>query len=189
MTKGEETMKAKVWIPTLLLCALVLPLSAQAPASIPAQREAMKKLDFLVGRWKGEGWVEKSSGQRVTFTQTENVQSKLDGTALLVEGRGTGKAPGQAAEAALFEAMAVISYDEQGKLYRFVSNTSEGRQGEFDLKPVEGGCEWGFRIPQGGRVRYTIKLNDNGQWHEIGEFSQDDKTWRKFHEMTLDRVR
>jgi len=48
--------------------------------------------------------------------------------------------------------------------------------------------EWGFQTPQGGRVRYTIKLTDQGDWFEIGEFSADEKNWRKFFEMTLQRV-
>ena len=64
------------------LAAVVLSLSparssAQDPAA--AQREAMKKLDFLVGEWKGEGWMEFAPGQRRTFRGTEVVQSKLDG--------------------------------------------------------------------------------------------------------------
>jgi hypothetical protein len=28
----------------------------------------MKKLDFLAGKWQGEGWIEYVQGQRRTFT-------------------------------------------------------------------------------------------------------------------------
>jgi hypothetical protein len=49
---------------------------ARAPA---AQRDAMKKLDFLVVEWKGEGWMEFAPGQRRTIRGTEIVQRKLDG--------------------------------------------------------------------------------------------------------------
>ena len=171
----------KMIVALLLLCLIALPLAAQMP-SIQDQREAMKKLDFMVGQWKGEGWHERPPGPRVTFTQTENVQKKVDGLALLVEGKGT-------ATVGTFEAMGVISYDDQARRYRFVTNTSEGRGGSFELKPTERGWEWGFAIPQGGgHVRYTMKITDDGKWYEIGEYSQDEKTWRKFHEMTLQRV-
>jgi hypothetical protein len=177
----------KTLVPLPLLCLIALPLAAQTP-SIAAQRQAIEKLDFMVGKWQGEGWIERPPGPRVTFTQTENVQKKIDGLVLLVEGKGVGKPAGGDGPASTFEAMGVISYDDQRQRYRFVTNTSEGRGGEFELKLTERGWEWGFSIPQGGRVRYTMKLTDDGQWYETGEFSQDEKTWRKFHEMTLKRM-
>ena len=40
--------------------------SAQGQRPSPARLEAMKKLDFLVGEWKGEGWNEMVPGQRRT---------------------------------------------------------------------------------------------------------------------------
>ena len=47
--------------------------------------------------------------------------------------------------------------------------------------------QWAMETP-GGQIRYTITLNDAGQWFEIGEMSQDGETWRQIFEMTLDRV-
>jgi hypothetical protein len=40
----------------------------------------------------------------------------------------------------------------------------------------------------GRSVRYTIRLDENGRWFEIGETSSDGSEWRKFFEMTLTRV-
>jgi hypothetical protein len=41
------------------------------------------------------------------------------------------------------------------------------------------GYTWEFEVP-GRAFRYTMKLNDKGQWHEVGEVSMDGgKTWRK----------
>ena len=34
-----------------------------------------------------------------------------------------------------------------------------------------------------------MKLTDKGEWFERGEMSQDGKTWRQFHEMTLQKVK
>ena len=56
---------------------------AKAPA---AQREAMKKLDFLEGQWKGESWTEFVPGQRQAARGTETVRSKLGGLLLTIEG-------------------------------------------------------------------------------------------------------
>jgi hypothetical protein len=53
----------------------------------------------------------------------------------------------------------------------------------------DGAFVWGFDPPQGGKVRFTLKLNDKGQWLETGEFSRDGKEWMKMLEMTLDRVK
>jgi hypothetical protein len=48
---------------------------------------------------------------------------------------------------------------------------------------------WAFRSPRGGDARFTIRLTEKDQWQEIDEFSQDGKTWDKFFEMTLQRVK
>lgn len=54
---------------------------------------------------------------------------------------------------------------------------------------VEGGFQWAFQGPQGISIRYTVKLTEKGEWFERGEMSQDGKSWRQFHEMTLRRVK
>lgn len=181
MTSTRQKM-----IVLLLLCALPGPLLAQTPASV--QREEMKKLDWLVGQWKGEGWVEVGPGQRRTSTVTETVQSKLDGSVLLVEGIGKAKLPGRDEEVIVHHALGTLAYDEPAKLYRMRAYRA-GHYVDAEAKLTEGGLEWGFPDPRGGRVRFIIKLDEKGRWSETGEVSQDGKTWRKFMEMTLERVK
>src|SRR5688500_12056517 len=53
---------------------------------VAAQREAMKKLDFMVGKWEGSGWDQRGR-VRHEFTSAETVDWRVDGTVLLVEGR------------------------------------------------------------------------------------------------------
>lgn len=173
-----------LWV--LMVCSNVAG-QGQMPASV--QRDAMKKLDFWVGQWQGTGWVEFAPGQRRTATVTEMIQSKLDGLVLIVEGTGKDKAPGKEEEAIVHHAVGVITYDERAKVYRFSTHTMEGRHADAELKVIdERTFEWGFQVPV-GTVRYTINFTEKGQWHERGDFSQDGKTWRQFHEMTLDRVK
>lgn len=169
-------------LPLMLALVLPLPLVAQTPASI--QREEMRKLAFLIGDWKGSGWTQARDGKRSEFTQTEKIQYKVNGLALLIEGRGQDLSLGTD----VFEALAVVSFDDKGKLYRFRSYTTEGRSADAEARLIEGGLEWGMQFP-GGRFRYTIKLTDKGQWFEVGEVSTDGSSWRKFHEMTLQRIK
>lgn len=73
----------------LVLFCLIFPLAVVAQNnSLAAQQEAMKKVDFLIGTWQGNGWILLGKGKRETFTNTETVQSKINGTVLLVEGVG-----------------------------------------------------------------------------------------------------
>jgi hypothetical protein len=55
---------------------LVAAIAQQPPrrADVNAQREAMKKLGFLVGKWSGEGRMLRATGEWIDITQTENVE-------------------------------------------------------------------------------------------------------------------
>src|SRR5437870_1317462 len=98
------------------IAAVVVSVSASlSPAESPvvAQREAMKKLDFLVGEWKGEGWMEFVPDQRTTFKGTEIVQSKLDGLLLTIDGLHRGKLGGKGEEVVVHQAFGLLSYDDK----------------------------------------------------------------------------
>jgi hypothetical protein len=161
-----------------ILAALALVLSANialAETSPPPQAEAMKKLDFLVGEWKGEGWVVTREGKRETFSSTELIRKKLLGTALLIEGTHTG-----------FEAIAVVTYDANAQQYRWRSFTSRGGGVDAEAKLTgERTLQW---YPS-ANSRYTIAIGETGQWKEVGEYSRDEgKTWTQFFEMSVQRV-
>src|SRR5947209_7734262 len=122
--RGFPIMSTRLaWVAVLLLTVGAGSSSAQPPAPA-AQREAMKKLDFLVGQWKGEGWMEFAPGQRRTFKGTEVVQSKLDGLLLAVEGLHRGQVGATGEEAVVHHAFALVSYDGQAKRYRFQAFTN-----------------------------------------------------------------
>lgn len=165
----------------LLSIMLALSISAQqtSPTALATQRAEMKKLDYMVGQWKGTGWMERQGG-RVTFEGTEMVQSKLGGLGILIEGNFKNKEG-----VVVHETLAVLSYDEKAKNYNFRTYLANGSVGDHILSLIEGGWQWGIQYPQGGAVRFTFKLTDKGDWFETGEFSQDGKTWRKFLEMNL----
>jgi hypothetical protein len=146
----------------------------------------MKKLDFLVGEWQGEGWMEIAPGQRRTFKGTETIQSKLDGLLLTMDGLHRGQVGGK--DAVVHSAFTAISYDDKAKRYRFQAFTARGNYEDAEAKITDGQLVWGMKVPQFGDMRYTIKLDDKGRWFEIGEVTQDGKEWRKFFEMTLTKA-
>src|SRR5438477_6545721 len=104
------------WVAVLLVTAAAGSSPGQPPAPA-AQREAMKKLAFLVGQWKGEGWMEFVPGQRRTFKGTEVVLSKLDGLLLTIDGLHRGQVVGTGEEVVVHNAFAVVSYDDKVKRY------------------------------------------------------------------------
>ena len=70
---------------------------AQTPRApnVEAQRNAMKKLRFLVGSWSGEATVLRGPGQFAEMAQAESAQFKLDGLVLMIEGVGRAKTDGK----------------------------------------------------------------------------------------------
>jgi hypothetical protein len=144
-----------------------------------AQRTEMKKLDMMVGKWEGAGWMQRGPGAPETFKGGEVVQKKLDGLALLVEGKFLNK-DGKVGH----ETLAVLSYDAAAKGYKFKTYLATGAGGNFDLKLIEGGWQWSIEYT-GMMTRFTAKFTSD-TWLEIGEFSRDGgKTWVKNFEMTL----
>ena len=152
-----------------------------------SSHDAMKRLSFLVGEWKGEGWNEYIPGQRGTAGIVEKVAFKANGTVLVVEGLGTAKLP-SGKDTVVHSAFATIGYDAGANVYRMRSYLADGRSVDAEASFVGDAFQWRFEIPRFGKTRYTVKLNERGEWYEIGETSQDGTTWRRMHEMTLKRV-
>jgi hypothetical protein len=161
------------------------PLQAQ-PFGPPreALRE-MEKLRFLTGRWEGTGWVEHAPGQRQNIRSGEEVQFKLDGVVLLIEGIHHMRVPGQSSDMKIHHALATVTYDESAKDYRFRALKSDNQSVDARGQLARGAFVWGFTDPRMGQLRFTIRLTRDGRWEEIGERSADGKTWVQFFEMTL----
>lgn len=173
-------MIRKFLLTTIVLFAGFMAVSAQEN-NADLQRAEVKKLESMVGQWKGSGWMQQGT-KRETFTGTETVQRKVDGLALLVEGKFS-----DAEGKIIHETLAVISFDAKAAKHRFRTYLASGISGEHDIKVTETGWQWGFSFPN-GTIRYDIKI-ENNIWFETGEFSKDGKTWMKFFEMKLEKVK
>lgn len=147
---------------------------------LAAQREALAKLAYMDGVWRGTGWTILPNGERHTFTQTERVGPFLDGAIKVVEGRGYGDDG-----SLMFNAFGVISYDVEAQAYAMRAH-AQGRKGDFVLTPTGNGFVW--EIPAGPMtIRYTAVIED-GTWTEYGERILPGQDPIRFHEMTLTRV-
>jgi hypothetical protein len=147
-------------IAVIALAASTMTVTAQQPpSSVTVQREAMKKLTFLTGRWSGPVSISRGPGVPVKLTQTENVQSKLDGLVLLVEGQsvGTDGKP-------QFEALATISYDDAAHVYRFRAY-NDGHYIDTELTVNPDGFAWGFSAGP-AKIQNTMHLTAKGEWQE-----------------------
>jgi hypothetical protein len=154
----------------------------QTTDSTAVKRSQLSNLSQMVGTWRGSGWIQQRPG-REEFSGTEVIQKKLDGLAMLFDGKFVspqGKV--------VHETLGVLTYDETAKNFKFSTFLANGISGVQDLKIVGGHYEWGFQVPKTGTVRYTITI-DGDTWSEIGEFSRDGKTWAKTFEMKLTRVK
>jgi hypothetical protein len=162
-----------------LLLGAAFVCSAQQP-NVTAQREAMKKLDFLAGKWSGDASVSRGPGDPMKVMQSENIQFKLDGLVLLIEGAAR-NADGKI----VFQALATVSYDDSSSVYRFRSY-NDGRYLETELKVIPQGFSWGFEAGP-LKVSNNMRLNEKGEWVEVTESAYGATPPRKSVEMVLKR--
>jgi hypothetical protein len=152
---------------------------AQLPRlpNLEAQRAALKKLDFLVGKWSGEARVSRGPGEPLELIQTEEAQYKLDGLI------GKTKTDGKVA----LQALGIVSYDDEGGTYRMRAY-NDGRYLETDLKLSENGkgITWDFAL---GDIKTSsmLRMNEKGEWTELTEIAIGSQPARKFMELTVGR--
>ncbi len=157
----------------MLFSAMALGQSTETDLQLQSE---LNKLSFMEGRWEGSGWTYGRDGVKHTFEQTENIQFKVDGTTLLIE--GIGKANGEI----IHNALAIISYNKEKEHYNFYSYMANGMSGDFKAGLIDGKLYW---YPT-DFIRYIIFLNEQGQWHEKGEMNRGGN-WLQFFEMTLNK--
>jgi hypothetical protein len=144
--------------------------------------KAMEKIYPLSGKWLGNGWVQMGKDKR-TFTQTENVVQKANGTVIVIDGLGLD----EITRKVVHEAFAVISYDLSNKKYLIRAFLANGNYIDADIRvEADGTIIWGYKHPQAGELKYTIKVA-NGKWDEKGEMNRDGTNWILIFQMNLEK--
>ncbi len=160
------------------------PASAQgrveSAALIMAQREALNRLAYMDGVWRGPAWTMLANGQHHDVTQTERIGPFLDGSVKVIEGRGY-NADGTVG----FNALGVISYQPDKQTYTLHSYAL-GYSGDFVLAVKSDGYVW--EVPAGPMIiRYTATIA-NGTWREVGDRIIPGQPPVRVFEMNLKRV-
>jgi hypothetical protein len=156
---------------------------AQPPRvpNVEAQREAMKKLGFLVGTWSGEARIFRGPGEPIELIQTEEARYRLDGLLLMIEGVGWTGSDGKVA----LQALGIISFDDATGTYHMRA-FNDGRWLEADVTLAASGQElaWGFTLGE-IKTQSTLRINEKGEWKEAHEIAVGSQPSRKFMELTV----
>src|SRR5258708_29853288 len=131
------------------------PAAGQGPpdpaALIAAQRDAMVRLAYMDGVWRGPAWTILDSGKKHSITQTERIGPFLSGSVKVIEGRGY-----DADGTVSFNAFGTISYDSVKREYTLHSY-AQGYVGDFVLKLSSDVYIW--EIPSCPMpIRYTSRI-------------------------------
>lgn len=150
---------------------------------LDAQRAAMKKLSFLVGKWAGQARMFRRPGETIEMAQTEDAQYKLDGLLLLIEGVGRNKADGKPA----LQALGILSYDDEARAYHMRAY-NDGRYLETEVRLTEDGkgMTWGFAMGE-IKTSSTLRIDEKGDWTEVHEITIGPQPARKFMELRVRR--
>jgi hypothetical protein len=169
----------------LLMLAIISGVFAQGarnPRS-EAQKNAMKKLSFLAGKWSGKATVRLGPGEPIELIQTEDIEYRLDGTILLIEGTGRDPKTGQV----LFNAVGVVSYDAAKSVYE-IRAYSDGRKVDSLLETDGAGFAWGFDSGP-AQIRHVMKLTEKGEWSETTTAQVGDKPAMTSVQMLLQKLK
>lgn len=155
------------------------PVGRDPAAMVKAEAEAMARLKFMDGEWRGPAVTQTRAGERKVM-QTERIGPLLGGTIKVIEGRGfsDGRSVG-------FNAFGVVSYDPQKQAYEFRSY-AQGYSGTFPFEATPTGYVWSTP-GAGGSVRYTATITAT-HWNEVGDLIAEGKPPARIFEMNLERI-
>jgi hypothetical protein len=165
----------------ITICILMLTLKsfAQAPKETT---DAIRKLAFLEGVWKGKGWLG-TGDKKQNFNETETAKIKTGETLLQIDVYGTSL---ENDSVIINNGLAIISYDFPAKSYKMKFFQSDGSLAEADVKLTN---EYTVEINlhrKSGYTRFVIEAKES-RWFEQAFSSNDGKNWNQFFEMNLTR--
>jgi hypothetical protein len=145
-------------------------------------------LSFMVGKWKGSGWMMTQNGKQFNDI-TENVVCKLDCAVLSVEGLGTKTDSLTKKQITVHDAFGVISKDVKSNKW-FMRAYKKGDVIDAEIIFVsEKVIRWELPIPNnGGVMRFTTDFSTTGKWKGTGEYSRDGQSWMVIMETELTKV-
>lgn len=155
--------------------------------SIHAQNNT-NPLSFMIGKWKGSGWMMTREGKQFTNI-TENVVCKLDCGVLSVEGLGTKLDSLTKKQVIVHDAFGVISKDPKTNKWMMRAYKKEEVIDAEIIFVSEKVIRWELPIPNnGGTMRFTTDFTTTDKWKGTGEYSRDGKSWMIIMQTELTKV-
>lgn len=131
------------------------------------QREAMKKFEFLVGKWVGEArWF--TSNGTLDLVATEDVHYEQNGVTLKINARELSKLDSKL----IGRSDIVISYDDKSETYH-LHERSTRTEGALKIDDDCRGMTIQFELPE-RKTLEMLRVNERGEWaelHWVGEGS------------------
>lgn len=146
--------------------------------SLTDEQLAIKKLDFLIGNWAGEGQSFNEEGLASDYFDTEDVSYDVNQSIVVI------RANGYKNEENTYSLHTIIHYDSTLKHYWYRPFTAKGaRQYRCDLIEQQLLC-----LNPSNNFRLTFQRLGNGQWNEFGERLTPDGRWIKTFETKLNPI-
>lgn len=178
---------------TVGLLALLFAVAASAPAqTTPPAPAELRKLDFLVGEWKGKGWMFDARGGRAAeMSQSVKVRRADDGSSLRVKDVRTMKtpnvAPGGSPSYSSAPTDATVYYDDAAGLFRW--RRDKDRRNPSELKIIGPQTVRWEQRSETMALRVTVRVTEAGEWHETLEFWSNQHGWLIAFESVLRRTK
>ncbi|TCI92679.1 hypothetical protein [Tenacibaculum sp. M341] len=133
------------------------------------EKEALKKLSFIIGNWEGKSISYNDNNETKEVAVVENVQYIMDGNLISLDV----KSPWIALHT-------IISYSTKDKKYYYYPFSKEGNKKGYEGR-IEGDR---FLVYFNASGRLTFTRTAKGEFHEYGEKLVDGK-WKKYFEDIL----
>lgn len=181
---AQLTCRSLFAVVLVLVSSLALAAQQPSPSSVDVQQEAMHKLAFLTGRWSGPVTIVRGPGEPLHLTQSEEVQYKLDGLVLLVEG-SSHNSEGKVA----FNALAIVSFDDATHTYRFRAyNDGHYLDTELTVPDTVSAKSFSWSFTAGpAHIANTMHLTAKGEWAETTEATVGSNPPHRSVDMLLER--
>lgn len=147
--------------------------------------EQMKALNFLVGKWQGKVKYEPGANQHQEALWTAHVYYNVGGSILIIDEKGSEI---ENKNNTTVEILVVVYWDSAAKEYPArLYWSSESGAGSAEGKVNVQDNTFVLQMNDAEK-RFTVKLNEKGQWHEVGEIANGEgRNWKKRFEMVLNR--
>ncbi|MFI5143954.1 MAG: hypothetical protein ACHQJ4_00030 [Ignavibacteria bacterium] len=152
------------------------------------QRDALKKIEFLTGNWKGTEWILTPDDMKRNVESTDIAEFKLNGTVILFQGTVKVKMPGSSDPVTVYEGIGLLSYDENIQKYRLQHFGSDGSYADYECILTDKTLVCESKDTKNIITRVTIGLDDSGFWKEKGERSEDGTTWNQYFETRMEKI-